>query len=170
MPPDNGVVDATCRAPGSRAVYSCAPNYTLSGQNQLICQNNGEWSGDMPTCKCMTIIRSSRLVAMPSTQPPLCDVKPSLHHFLCPSHHAHLLPPSLHFSLPSSLPLPFHQILPLLPPFSLPTSLPPWLHTYISPFLHPLLPRSPSVPSFHSYDLTINPSHHPISPSIYIIH
>lgn len=32
------------------AVYSCATGYSLEGSQQRRCQENGQWSGNMPGC------------------------------------------------------------------------------------------------------------------------
>ena len=35
----------------NRVTYVCAEGYTLIGRNYRVCQANGEWSGNTPTCK-----------------------------------------------------------------------------------------------------------------------
>ena len=38
---------------GSTATYSCQKGYILVGDSTRVCQVNGQWSGDAPTCKSM---------------------------------------------------------------------------------------------------------------------
>ena len=49
--PDNGVVDQPSDAVGSTATYSCDEEYELNGEATRTCQDNGEWSGEEPTCE-----------------------------------------------------------------------------------------------------------------------
>ena len=49
--PANGDVDQNGNRPGSTATYTCDRGYVLVGQVRRTCQNNGEWSGEAPTCK-----------------------------------------------------------------------------------------------------------------------
>ena len=48
--PSNGRVNQQGNRPGDRASYTCNSGYELVGQSTRTCQNNGEWSGDAPTC------------------------------------------------------------------------------------------------------------------------
>ena len=36
---------------GSVAVYQCREGLTLNGESTRMCQANGEWSGNEPTCE-----------------------------------------------------------------------------------------------------------------------
>ena len=38
---------------GSDAAYTCDPRYSLVGDAVRTCMENGEWSGEPPTCECM---------------------------------------------------------------------------------------------------------------------
>ena len=49
--PSNGRVDQRGNRPGDRASYTCDSGYELVGLSSRICQNNGQWSGDAPTCE-----------------------------------------------------------------------------------------------------------------------
>ena len=48
--PGNGIVDVRGNQPGDTAVYSCNPGFTLDGEGARTCVEDGEWSGDEPTC------------------------------------------------------------------------------------------------------------------------
>ena len=49
---DGGALSCTGLTPGSTATVSCEDGYELSGgSGQLVCQDNGTWSGPTPTCK-----------------------------------------------------------------------------------------------------------------------
>ena len=48
--PSNGRVNQRGNRPGDRATYTCNSNYELVGDSTRTCQNNGDWSGDAPTC------------------------------------------------------------------------------------------------------------------------
>ena len=50
---ENGLVQLTGRAVGSRATYSCFIGFTLAGNAQRICRNDGTWSGSVPVCRRM---------------------------------------------------------------------------------------------------------------------
>ena len=50
-----GDVGLTGTTFGSRAFYSCNKGFILVGFNRRICQANGEWSGEAPTCERKTI-------------------------------------------------------------------------------------------------------------------
>ena len=49
--PSNGRVNQRGNKPGDRASYTCNSGYELQGDSARICQNNGQWSGDAPTCE-----------------------------------------------------------------------------------------------------------------------
>ena len=49
--PTNGRVNVQGNRPGNRASYTCNSGYELVGQSTRTCQNNGQWSGDAPTCE-----------------------------------------------------------------------------------------------------------------------
>ena len=49
--PSNGRVNQRGNKPGDRASYTCNSGYELQGDSTRICQNNGQWSGDAPTCE-----------------------------------------------------------------------------------------------------------------------
>ena len=34
-----------------RAVYTCDEGYAIVGLDQVLCNSNGQWSGEQPTCK-----------------------------------------------------------------------------------------------------------------------
>ena len=48
--PENGVVNVTTRTVGSVAMYACEGQFVLNGDSQRTCQEDGEWSGEAPTC------------------------------------------------------------------------------------------------------------------------
>ena len=50
--PDNGVVtgDGPFSA-GDMVQITCRPNHMLEGQPFIVCQQDGEWSDDVPKCK-----------------------------------------------------------------------------------------------------------------------
>ena len=51
-PPANGVVVVGTTTLGSVATYTCNPSFVLLGGTQSIeCQENGNWSGETPTCE-----------------------------------------------------------------------------------------------------------------------
>ena len=54
--PQNGRVNQRGNKPGDRASYTCNSGYELVGQSTRICQNNGQWSGDAPTCDSKAIV------------------------------------------------------------------------------------------------------------------
>ena len=49
--PSNGRVNQQGNEPGDRATYTCNSGYELIGSSTRICQTNGQWSGDAPTCE-----------------------------------------------------------------------------------------------------------------------
>ena len=46
----NGSVDMTGVTVGSTATYTCNDNYQLMGASTRMCQPNGTWSGEEPSC------------------------------------------------------------------------------------------------------------------------
>lgn len=58
--PHNGRRRLTSFAVGSRVSYSCLSAYSLRGNISRICQANGLWSGDLPSCE--GIRRNDRLL------------------------------------------------------------------------------------------------------------
>ena len=48
--PRNGEVTLTGTTLRSEALYSCNSGFVLVGENRRVCQTNGEWSGEAPTC------------------------------------------------------------------------------------------------------------------------
>lgn len=48
---DNGRVDYPNRRPGTTATYTCNPDFHISGTRTRTCGDNGEWSGEEPTCE-----------------------------------------------------------------------------------------------------------------------
>ncbi|XP_055950757.1 P-selectin-like isoform X2 [Argiope bruennichi] len=59
----NAALSGTCDpgVPGQSCTVTCQAGYTLTGTSTLVCQTNGQWSGNIPTCS----IRSC-----PGLQPP----------------------------------------------------------------------------------------------------
>ena len=51
----NGAVTVTSRTVGSRATYTCNDGYRLQGDRQRECQRNGQWSGQEPVCRGMSV-------------------------------------------------------------------------------------------------------------------
>ena len=49
--PANGNVSFVTTREGGMANYTCNEGYNLTGITQRICQSNGSWSGDVPTCQ-----------------------------------------------------------------------------------------------------------------------
>lgn len=52
--PINGKVISSQRRLHDVANYECDRHFNLSGNNERICQEDGSWSGDVPTCKEIT--------------------------------------------------------------------------------------------------------------------
>ena len=59
--PSNGRVSQQGNNPGDRASYTCNSGYELVGQSTRTCQNNGQWSGDAPTCQSKAIHDSIKI-------------------------------------------------------------------------------------------------------------
>ena len=49
--PNNGQVSLDGTIPGSIATYTCDPGFGLVGVMERMCQANGQWSGNEPTCE-----------------------------------------------------------------------------------------------------------------------
>ena len=49
--PENGEVSLSGTTLGSKATYSCNDRYVLEGESTRVCQSNGKWSGEAPTCE-----------------------------------------------------------------------------------------------------------------------
>ena len=47
---ENGRVSWTGLTPGSNATYSCDGGWVLDGAQNRICQDNGTWSNEPPSC------------------------------------------------------------------------------------------------------------------------
>lgn len=50
--PNYGSVRVSGATPGSRADYKCDSGFKLEGLAWRKCQDNGEWTGEAPVCKC----------------------------------------------------------------------------------------------------------------------
>jgi CUB/sushi domain-containing protein len=50
-PDPNGSLQVSSTTVGSVAVYQCNDGFTLQGEDQAICQDNGQWSTGAPTCQ-----------------------------------------------------------------------------------------------------------------------
>lgn len=50
--PGNGTVLLALTTFSEVAIYECNENYTLEGTQNRICQDDGNWSGNPPTCEC----------------------------------------------------------------------------------------------------------------------
>ncbi len=50
--PTGGEVNLTGSRIGDMATYECYQGYDLSGLQTRICQKDGTWSGEAPTCEC----------------------------------------------------------------------------------------------------------------------
>ncbi|ELU03676.1 hypothetical protein CAPTEDRAFT_126293, partial [Capitella teleta] len=49
--PLNGNFDGSFPATvGSVIIYSCEEGYSLNGTSEIVCEANGEWSGNSPSC------------------------------------------------------------------------------------------------------------------------
>ena len=48
--PTNGGVDLSENTPGSTANYICNSGFVLDGLQSRKCEDNGQWSGEEPTC------------------------------------------------------------------------------------------------------------------------
>ncbi|XP_038073405.1 sushi domain-containing protein 2-like [Patiria miniata] len=50
MEPANGQVEVSSNNVGGVARFTCDDGYTLRGNSELVCQENGTWSWEVPTC------------------------------------------------------------------------------------------------------------------------
>ena len=48
----NGVIRSTGDTMGKKLTYICNTGYGLSAEGERVCQGNGQWTGDAPTCVC----------------------------------------------------------------------------------------------------------------------
>lgn len=48
--PVDGIVDIQDNTPGGSAIYLCDPGLSLIGSSRRICNVDGTWSGEPPTC------------------------------------------------------------------------------------------------------------------------
>ena len=56
--PVNGQVSHTAGTTfGQTATYSCNTGYKFVGDNTRMCQATGVWSGDIPTCQPMLLLK-----------------------------------------------------------------------------------------------------------------
>ncbi|XP_034048817.1 sushi domain-containing protein 2 isoform X2 [Thalassophryne amazonica] len=49
-PPTNGKKEGTTYLQGAKVQFSCNHGYSLKGSTERICQENGQWSGDVTNC------------------------------------------------------------------------------------------------------------------------
>ncbi|XP_038073805.1 sushi domain-containing protein 2-like [Patiria miniata] len=49
--PANGRKEVSRGSVGGVASFTCDDGYTLQGDNELVCQENGQWSGEVPICE-----------------------------------------------------------------------------------------------------------------------
>ena len=54
--PENGTVTINGTVPGSIATYTCDPGFNLIGDEQRVCQANGNWSENEPLCQSQFVI------------------------------------------------------------------------------------------------------------------
>ena len=48
----NGQRSLSSTTYNSVVTYTCDVGYTLQGSNSRTCQSNGQWSGNVPQCRC----------------------------------------------------------------------------------------------------------------------
>ena len=48
--PANGSKEVSRSNVGGVASFTCDEGYTLQGERKLVCQVNGQWNGEVPTC------------------------------------------------------------------------------------------------------------------------
>ncbi|XP_038072987.1 sushi domain-containing protein 2-like [Patiria miniata] len=56
--PTNGRKEVSRGSVGGVASFTCDDGYTLQGENELVCQENGTWSGEVPICEASVICGS----------------------------------------------------------------------------------------------------------------
>lgn len=49
--PENGLVDVSGSTVGATATYTCNSGFVLVGVQRRVCQREGAWSGEEPTCE-----------------------------------------------------------------------------------------------------------------------
>lgn len=49
--PANGGINVISNKIGGVAVYGCKIGFVLNGNKKRVCQSNGQWSGQSPTCQ-----------------------------------------------------------------------------------------------------------------------
>ena len=49
--PVYGSVDDGDNRPGTKAVYTCNDGFRLDGEPKRLCQDDGTWDGEAPTCE-----------------------------------------------------------------------------------------------------------------------
>ena len=60
--PSNSRVDTSAGTSlGDVARYSCDEGYTLIGQNETTCQDDGQWNGSVPTCESEILKRDNKV-------------------------------------------------------------------------------------------------------------
>ncbi|XP_028273444.1 sushi domain-containing protein 2-like [Parambassis ranga] len=62
-PPSNGEKEGTNYLQGAKVKFSCNEGYTLQGSEVRICQNNGLWSGEAPSCRSPGIDNLTGIIA-----------------------------------------------------------------------------------------------------------
>ena len=56
MSPYHGRVQWSSLSLNSVATYTCSVGFVLEGARERTCQENGQWSGVPPLCKCMCLV------------------------------------------------------------------------------------------------------------------
>ena len=51
-PPQNGIIVLSGVSVGDTATYNCKHGFQLIGPGTRVCQANGQWSDEAPTCSC----------------------------------------------------------------------------------------------------------------------
>ena len=74
--PDNGDVSIMGMGFCSIATYTCGSGYFLVGSSERVCLENGEWSGDEPSCSKLWSCMEFGCI--------------DLHYFICASFHTQL--------------------------------------------------------------------------------
>ena len=60
---------------GDNCTFSCDPGYMLQGSvNSGICENNGSWSGGLPSCAPLSCNEDNLPVPANARAPPSCDL------------------------------------------------------------------------------------------------
>lgn len=50
LPPDNGFIAVDSNSYGEAMVFDCNEGFSIDGNDTLLCEEDGEWNGDMPQC------------------------------------------------------------------------------------------------------------------------